>query len=151
MRQPIQVAVYCLCRTPEGWRVLMLHRVPENFPIWQGVTGGVEDDESPLTAARREFTEETGVVPHLLEQVDHTYTFPLADRWRDKYGWEVDEITEHVFVALVDNTVAPALSPREHDEFRWCTVDEALGLMHWESNKESLLSCVRHLETRRTD
>ena len=151
MRQPIQVAIYCFAHVADGWRVLMLHRIPENFPIWQGVTGGVEDDESPMTAARREFGEETGFTPRFFEQIDHTYTFPLDDRWRSRYDWTVDEMTEHVFVALMDHTDAPTLSPHEHDEFRWCTMDEALELMYWESNKESLLHCLRHLETRRAD
>jgi len=148
MRQPIQVAVYCARRASGGWRFLLLHRIPDNFPIWQGVTGGVEDDESPLVAAQREFAEETGLKPVVFEPIGFTHSFPLDDLWRSKYGWEVDRITEHVFVAVVEGTGDPVISPNEHDEFRWCTPKEAMELLYWESNKESLRRCLEYLNTR---
>lgn len=141
MRQPIQVAIYPARRQGDDWQYLLLHRRPGNFSIWQGVTGGVEGDEAELTAARREFTEETGLEPLRLEPIGFTYTFPLADRWRDKYGWEVDTITEHVFVAIVDSDSEPVLSPEEHDKSRWCTFQEAFELLYWLENKDCLVRC----------
>jgi dATP pyrophosphohydrolase len=147
MRQPIQVAVYCARRTPRGWEFLLLHRLPDNFPIWQGVTGGVEDDESPLDCARREFAEETGLRPVLLQSIDYSHRFPLDDRWRDKYGWEVDWITEHNFIAVVEGRSDPVISPAEHDRFLWCTLDEALDLMYWPENKKALALCREFLES----
>jgi 8-oxo-dGTP pyrophosphatase MutT (NUDIX family) len=148
MRQPVQVAVYCARKAGDDWEFLLLHRIPENFPIWQGVTGGVEDDEAPLTAARREFAEETGLEPVWLEQVDFTHRFKLQDRWRDKYGWDVDWITEHVFAAVVGQGSEPTLSPEEHDNYRWCRFDEAIGLLYWPSNRESLEFCRKYLRSR---
>ena len=101
-----------------------------------------------MAAARREFAEETGLTPALFEDADFTYTFPLADRWRAKYNWDTDVITEHVFVAIVEGAPDPVLSPHEHDEFRWCSLDEALALMYWDSNMESLVHCAKLLDSR---
>ena len=71
MRQPVQVVVYLARAGSRGdLEYLMLRRTPERGGYWQGVTGGVEDGETPCETARREIKEETGLVPVKLERLD---------------------------------------------------------------------------------
>ncbi len=148
MRQPVQVAVYCARLTPDGWKYLLLHRAVGRGVFWQGVTGGVEDDEAFRRAALRELHEETGYTPASLEQLDYSFTFPPDPKWRHLYDDSVDTITEIVFLALIDTPDDPVPDPTEHDEWRWCSYEEALEALTWPGNRESLKHCERRLRSR---
>jgi dATP pyrophosphohydrolase len=134
-RQPIQVLVYLAAVDSAGERrYLMLQRVPRLDAFWQGVSGGVEGDETPLEAARREVLEETSFTPARLHDLGYTYSFPLADKWRNLYAEGVTEIVEHTFVAELVEMAEPRINPMEHDDWRWCSFDEAVGLLSWPEN-----------------
>ena len=58
-RAPFQVLIYPYRRIHEdGFEYAVFKRADEGF--WQGISGGGEDGESPLEAARREAFEEAG-------------------------------------------------------------------------------------------
>ena len=84
-RRPVQVLVYPVRSTDDGWRCLLLHRIPQRGGFWQGVTGGGEWGEGLPDAARREMFEETGFRPIELLRIDCTYTFPMQDEWKPDY------------------------------------------------------------------
>ena len=147
MRLPSQVLVYAVRRDGAEREYLLLHRGPRREAFWQGVSGDVQDDETPRDAAQRELMEETGFAARRLEQLDLTYTFPLAARWAHLYAPDVREIRELVFLADVTAdavTRSPVVDPREHDDWRWCRFEVAIGLLHWPENAEAL----RHAEAR---
>ncbi len=127
------------------WQYLMLRRVPERGGFWQGVTGGVEEGERLIDAARREVMEETGLRPNTIIPIDYSCTFPLEERWKQLYAEDVDEIVEHVFVACTDG--ATPTPSDEHDAWRRCGVDEAVSLPDWEQTIEALTRCHRLLQT----
>lgn len=145
MRQPIQVLVYAARVTNSGWEYLLLRRTASRGGFWQGVTGGVEEGENNLEAAKREFVEETRLVLAGIQKVDYTYSFPIADKWRPLYTEEVEEITEHVFVAHVDGQQDPIIDPNEHDTWEWCVLNRALELLTWPENVEALRRCHNFL------
>lgn len=138
MRQPIQVLVYVARQSGGQWQYLLLHRIARGDDFWQGVTGGVENSETSLQAAYRELREETGFTPDRLVDLAYSYTFPVADKWRDLYAAGVKEIREYVFLAEVPGDADPGIDPREHDMWRWSAFEEALALLRWPDNRNAL-------------
>ena len=147
MRQPIQVLVYPVRTAGSRWEFLLLRRTASRGGFWQGVTGGVEDEEGLVEAARRELLEETGLVPSALDQSDYSYSFPVEEEWRYLYAAGVEEIVEHVFLAWVDGQQEPTLT-WEHDQWQWCSYHHALGLLAWPGNIEALKRCERLMKER---
>ena len=146
MRIPIQVLVYPVRQKGTFWEYLLLKRIPRREGFWQGVTGALKEGETLDEAARRELFEETRFVPLKLEKIDFTYSFPVADTWRHLYAG-VKEITEYVYVALVDTKKEPVLDPGEHDQYAWCTFHKALHLLTWPNNKKALRHVAAWLTT----
>jgi len=145
MRQPIQVSVYLAKAAHGDWEYLLLRRTVARGGFWQGVTGGVEESEDLLEAVERELMEETRLSPLTVQRIDYSYSFPVEDRWRHLYAEGVKEVTEHVFVAHVDGQQDPILDPGEHDQWEWCGLNRALGLLTWPKNKEALQRCANFL------
>ena len=146
-RRPVQVLVYPVRSTDDGWRWLLLHRIPERGGFWQGVTGAAEWGEGLPDAARREMFEETGFRPIELLRIDCSYSLPMEDEWRRDYLPGTLKIEENTFLAVVDGK-EPVISSEEHDGWRWCVYEEALSLLAWTQNVEALRCCWRVLENR---
>jgi dATP pyrophosphohydrolase len=139
MRLPIQVSIFIVRPTKDGGHeYLMLHRVLPTLSFWQPVTGGVESGETVGQTAERELTEETGFAPDDLRAVDYIYSFPPNGFFKNVFEVMPNEIVVHVFLARVPSSSEPTIDPVEHDEYRWCSYDEAMELMHWWDDKEAL-------------
>lgn len=147
MRLPIQISIFIVRPTGDGGReYLMLHRVLPRLSFWQPVTGGVESGETIEQTAARELTEETGFAPDDLRAIDHTYTFPPDDFFKDVYETEPDEIRVHVFVCRVVAGSVPTLDPAEHDQHCWLGFDAALDRLYWWDDKDSLGRVAAYLD-----
>ena len=149
MRQPIQVLIYPVRLIGDYRQYLLLKRVTDRGSFWQGVTGGVENGESLLEAARRELIEETGLRFSLMKDISYSYSFPLENRWRHNYAVDVKEIVEHVFVAYLEDEQEPVIDPDEHDAWKWCFFDEAIKFLTWPENIEALRKSHRYLNRAR--
>ncbi len=145
MRRPIQIAIY-ISRTINSKReYLLLHRTPESGGFWQGVTGGVEDEETILETATRELYEETGFDGVTIRQVEYEGSFPVPESMKHHYGAEVELLTEYVFIAEVDSDSEPVIDPAEHTEYKWVSYEVALGMLHFLSNIQALRLCQEKL------
>jgi 8-oxo-dGTP pyrophosphatase MutT (NUDIX family) len=124
-----------------GEEFLLLRRTPELGGFWQGVTGAPERDESDLDAAIREVREEAGYdVAGTIQPVGYRYELrpgPHNLYWSTLYAPGVESVPEEVFVAEVGDG-EPTLEPHEHTEFRWCSLAEALELLHYPQNRTAL-------------
>jgi len=138
VRIPIQVLIYPVRKTKDGWEYLMLKRVNNRGGFWQGVTGAPENDETLSEAAKRELYEETCYSPLNLIKTDISYIIPMEDRWKDIYPEDTKEIPEYLFIAKIDVSSPPKIDPIEHNDWKWCSYEEAMNLLSLEDNKRAL-------------
>ena len=132
-RAPFQVLVL-------PWRrravleVAVFHR--SDYDVWQFVSGGGEDGESPLDAATREGFEEAGIpraAPYLA--LDSIASVPAC--WFTAWAtWpaHVLVIPEHAFAVEIDDVQRS----EEHRDVRWCSIDDAMSLLRFDSNRNAM-------------
>jgi lipoyl(octanoyl) transferase len=121
----------------DGERVLLLHRRPERGDFWQPVSGTMEEDESPIATARRELVEETG---HAAEPapLDLTQSFLIESQYLASRYPSPIIASEIVYRAELDSRVPIHIDTREHDDWGWFTLAEALEKVKWTDDREAL-------------
>ncbi len=136
MRRPEEVFVF----VRRGDEFLVLRRSPRKGAYWHGVAGALEAGETYAEAAARELREETGLAAKPVE-VAEPYAYLLDDE--PEFRELVPPGTEEIVVRTFLVQSAPGWEPQldhEHDEHRWCSVAEALELLHWPEPREVLRS-----------
>lgn len=131
MSFPVTAAHHVVCGAlVRDRRVLLGHRTVGRrwYPnVWDLPGGHVEDGEGELDALRRELQEEIGVTA---AEVDSTPIARLAGEDLQLGIWQVRD-----WVGQPVNRC-----PEEHDELRWVTADELLGLELADSRYVELLT-----------
>lgn len=128
MRLPIQVEAILFKRSNGKIEYLLLKRIAERGGFWQPITGGLEEGETKTEALKREVREETGI-NNIIRIIEDVHYFEFSDPSPYK---------EYVYGVEISPTERIVLDKKEHSEFRWCSFQEALGLMKWKENKEAL-------------
>ena len=114
-----------------GIRVLLFRVREERGGGWHPVTGGVDPEETFLEGAKRELAEETGFDPEAGEWFD----LELELKFDSRFG----PAKERAFgFRLADPGVDPVLDPREHVEFRWEPVGQALAMVAFDFQRDAL-------------
>jgi dATP pyrophosphohydrolase len=144
-RAPFQVLVYPYRKTDNGQiEYALMKRAVEGF--WQAISGGGEDNETPLEAARRETNEETGIPPTSdFLQLDAIESIPVTE-FRDSHLWgdNMYVIPQYCF-GVTTQAIRITLS-REHTEYNWFTYEEACKLIKFDGNKTALWELDRRLK-----
>ena len=112
-------------------KFLMLKRSERSkiYPgIWQMVTGKIDTGESTSDAVKRELAEETGLKAENLFVVPkiNSFYFPTSDKI----------VLSPVFLAIVNSTDVTISD--EHSEYKWVSYDEAIKIIYWPNQIESL-------------
>lgn len=116
------------------WNVLMLLRNEAKGGFWQPVTGGVEPQETPMQAAKRELCEELSATEDDCEKwVNTGYTFQFTETFRGQER----TLTEHVLGVVLQPDTHITLS-KEHVAQSWSSYAGALALLKYNSNKKAL-------------
>lgn len=143
-RAPFQVLVLPWRRAAGGGalEVAVFHRA--DYDVWQFVSGGGEQGETPAEAARREAFEEAGIpldapdAPRTpLLALDSTTTIPAC--WFEAWAaWPADVLVvrEHAFGVEVG--ARELVLSAEHLALRWCGAAEAMELLRFDSNRNAL-------------
>ena len=128
MRLPIQVEGIIFRRKNNTIEYLLLKRLPGRNGFWQPVTGGLEEGETRTEALRREIEEETGI-KNLIRVIEGLHYFEFSDPNLNQ---------EYVYGVEVSPAEDVVLDGKEHSEYRWCGIKDALELLSWKENKEAL-------------
>lgn len=127
----------------------VLHR--SDMDAWQFVSGGGEDDETPIEAARRESFEEIGTpldAPIVqLENVCYIPAgiFPMRKDW----GEDTILVPEYSFALLMESREL-RLS-HEHTSYEWLDYDTAAARLKYDSNRTSMWELSEKLRLDRFD
>ncbi len=91
--------------------------------------GHIEAGETPAAAARRELSEETGLMPARLYNLSRVESF---------YQHRIDEVAlVPVFVALVEPGAEPRIGS-EHDALEWLGADGARTRFSWPRERRAV-------------
>ncbi|MGI8483388.1 MAG: NUDIX hydrolase [Thermomicrobiales bacterium] len=137
VRAPFQILVFPYRQTIErDWEFAVFFRT--DIRCWQGISGGGEDDETPIDAARREANEETGISSRApFHALDTTASIPVtwfSDSWR--WGNARFIIPEYAFGVQVDSD--ELVLSAEHEMMRWLSFAAAEEILRFDSNRTAL-------------
>jgi dATP pyrophosphohydrolase len=137
MRLPREVVI----AVRRGSEFLVLHRAARYDAYWHLVAGAEEAGESPAEAAARELLEETGLdAADGLVDLARTFVYALAEESpavRERFAPETTEVVVTCFAVEASPGWEPSLN-EEHDDYRWCGIDEAESLLFWPEPRELL-------------
>ena len=140
MIQPNFVAAYIIDpdAMPEPL-ILMIKRAPEAYlpNMWQMVTGKVANHqkETVLEALKREVFEETGLI---VNEGYNVHVSLFYDKIKDQVAFEANFL---IFKSCKEKIT---VSPREHSEYMWCPIDEAVDKLVFSTHKENLLHIQKY-------
>lgn len=125
------VDVYPFRRVDGRVEFLMLRRRPEARlgGTWQAVHGKIETGESAVQAGLRELSEETGLRPLRLWQLEHVSAFFVAD---------LDRILMCPGLAVEVSPADAVTLNHEHAEYRWEPADSARTTFIWPGQREAI-------------
>ena len=136
-RRPESVLI--VIYTAAGDFLLLERRKPPGF--WQSVTGSLEWGELPDQAARREVLEETGITLGVLKNLHWTQVYEIMPAFGRVYAPGITHNRENAFALELEGRLPVALSPTEHEQFRWLPADEALAIASSHTNR----AVIQHL------
>lgn len=130
--------------TASGYLYALLKRSDADF--WHGASGGGEDEENPIDAARRETFEESGIPQDSpFFQLDTVAYIPVIG-FRDSHTWGEDlyVIPQYYFAVLTDMT--ELVLSREHVAFQWLEYEQAHRLLNFDSDRNALWELNQRLQ-----
>lgn len=110
---------------------------------WTLAGGGVEEDESPVEAMRREIAEELGVT---LEE--NLQVLPVSNRFiyspdhRTRRALDHDGQNATMFAVQLPSDVQIVMQAEEIAEVRWFSREEALGAFPVQKQREIFEACL---------
>ena len=135
-RAPFNILVFPFRITAEGALEFAVFRRTDHG-WWQGVAGGGEGEESPLSAARRESFEEASIPEESSYVVlDTRNSIPATSFSGHRWSPEVIVIPEYAFGVRFDG--GDIHLSHEHSEVRWLGIEEAYETLRFESNRVAL-------------
>ncbi len=143
MRAPFQVLVFPYQILNEQPRYLIGKRSDNG--VWQAISGGGEDSESILEAAKRELEEETSLIGCDWQQLDSMCMLPKV-YYSGHENWTNHQFVVPEYSFSVRVSTEPQLS-NEHTKFRWCGFQEASELLKYDSNRIALWELNQRLNS----
>lgn len=142
MRKPKQVLVFLHRKNNDKYEYCIFYRKKDKF--WQGLSGGVEDNEELADTVKREVYEETGIKVNNVIKLDTISSIPGINVNKNfNYKNNIYVVYEYAFgININDEDIK--LSD-EHEEYRWVNYEEAIKLLKYDSNKTALFELNERL------
>ena len=137
-RQPKQVHIWLYRKNKDRYEYAVFQR-SENPLWWQGVCGGLEDNETLEEGARREIYEEAGVSDYLplyrLDNISYLPAYIFGEQIQNMWGKDTVVIPMFFFAMPFDGKIK--LSD-EHTNVRWLEYEEAVKIVYFNDQRTSL-------------
>jgi len=147
MRAPIQVLVIPFRKISNGALAIAVFHRPDGS-MWQFLSGGAEDQETALEAAKREAHEEAGIPAEgIWIELDSRASIPRT-AFSPTSHWPPDILVVPEFSFAVDVTGRELVLSPEHDEYRWLKFEDAAKILRWDSNRVALWELNERLKRR---
>jgi len=108
--------------------------------IWQFLSGGGEDNETPIEAAKRECFEEAQIPSNIdFYELDAISTVPseiFSQEYRKNWPKDCYVLNEYKFAFKLEEDIIKISD--EHSEYRWVSYEEAFDLLKYDSNRVAL-------------
>lgn len=146
-RAPFQVLILLYRIENNRVEYCIFNRSDFSSGLWQFVSGGGEDDESKLDAAKRELLEETGLrYNDSLQTLKSTTSIPsnIFNEIVKNYP-ELYVVPEYSFAMEVHDEINLS---HEHTEYKWVDYESAIDLLKYDSNKTALYELSMILESK---
>ncbi len=137
-RQPEQVHIFLYRKRNDEYEYAIFQR-KDLLACWQGVCGGLEDNETLEEGARREIFEETGIADkqplYKLESISYLPDNIFNQKDRDIWGNDIIVIPMYFFAMPYDGEIK--LSD-EHNDVKWLNYEEAYKLIYFRDQQIAL-------------
>ena len=102
--------------------------------FWYVVTGSCEkEDKSKIETVKREVKEETNLDVIQSIYLNKTFTY-------ESLG---SNYIEYVYLSKVNKN--KIILNEEHIDYKWCTFDEFVELIHWFESKNDLINLLKNI------
>lgn len=137
MRAPYQTLTILYKKTETKILYGIFYR--NSHPIWQFISGGGEDNETPIETVIREINEETSMIikKEEIKQLDTKATIPVVNI-TGKYTWGMNVYVVPEYAFAVNAKKFEIKLSSEHKEYRWVEYNEAMEKLRYDSNKTAL-------------
>ena len=137
-RQPKQVHIFLYRQREHGYEYAVFQRA--DMPLcWQGICGGLEDDETLEEGARREIFEEAGIKEfqplYPLDSISYLPDTIFSAAARSYWGRDTVVVPMYFFAMPFDGKIRLS---HEHTDIKWLPYDEACGLIYYKDQKIAL-------------
>ncbi len=138
MRQPHQILAFPYKRDKNGELLYAIFCRTGKTERWQGIAGGVEENESFIEACKREANEEANIsYDAKVIELESISTMPVVNVTKEfLWGENVGLIYEHCFGIDAQNEELKL--SHEHTKMKWLSYEEAKKVLKWDSNKNAL-------------
>lgn len=138
-RQPIQVHIYLYKKNKNMTYEFAIFQRADNDLWWQGICGGVEENESLEMSARREIFEEAGIDEKLplypLESKSYLPVYIFSDKIQKIWGKDRVVVPMYFFAMPYDG---PITLSDEHSDVKWLSYEAAESLVYFHDQKTAL-------------
>lgn len=131
-RRAVFVVVYA--KTKKGVEYLILKR-KHHWKGWEFPKGGINFNETKEHSAKRETTEETGLIPRRIKQFDYSGKYKYKKKFADRTG--IIGQTFSLYAAEVKKGKVK-IDKKEHSGYKWMSFEQAVKKVRFPNQKNGL-------------